>query len=122
MLRVKKAQLTRTEQEPKTRGPDKKRASKPSQVQIALTPAKTVTKVHIDVDSPSIPVIGKRSKKSSQSGSRRYLKVIANKTIVATNAYTGKKVTLAGLKRRLEHAMVILTPSLPNVLHTDLKD
>ena len=44
-------------------------------------------------------VLDRRKKIQPGSGARKALKVLNAKPVVATNAYTGKKVVLPGLKR-----------------------
>ena len=54
----------------------------------------------VDINSPAVERIGKRGKKSQPiTGAKKALKALCTTSVVTTNAYTGKKVVIPGLKR-----------------------
>ena len=105
MERVKTAKSSTAEIEPRKRGPYKKRAAtsnanKTPDVLRAVAPAKTTSSIEVDINSPAVERIGKRGKKSQPiTGAKKALKVLRTTSVVATNAYTGKRVVIPGLKR-----------------------
>ena len=109
MMRVKKVAPPQTEgTAPMKRGPYKKRKNKKSKGRTPLnepqnTPARTITKVALNVDSPSTEQLmkGRLKTRRNDGGARKSLKVVAvgTKPVLATNAFTGKKVRLPGLKK-----------------------
>ena len=86
------------------------------------TPARTITKLELNVNSPSTEKLVKGKQNCKKGGARKALKVVAvdSKPVLATNAFTGKKVRIPGLKKSaLAHSAQQMPVPTTVVAHTE---